>query len=382
MENKTGLYIHIPFCERKCRYCGFLSFEGCGRDLMDKYINALCLEIASSAPSGDAVTDTVFIGGGTPSLLGIDDIKKIMSAVRENYRLSDDAEITCESNPGSLTAGKLAAMRDSGINRISIGVQSFDDAVLGTPGRIHDGEEALRAFGLARSAGFDNINLDLMFGIPGQTDAQWDETLGTATGLAPEHISFYSLQLEPGTPFYEAYKNEEMELSDDKTERGMYHRAVRALRDAGYVHYEISNASLPGRQCRHNFKYWNYGDYIGAGLGASSFHDGRRYKNVDDINIYVNLLDSGRSPVSGSAEPADAGDEYGIFCFTALRTSSGISLARFKDTFGLSLYRAYPSCFAALAKYIGGGYIDASGGSISLTEKGIDISNEIMAEFV
>ena len=383
MGNTVGLYIHIPFCEKKCRYCGFLSFDGGSRGETEIYVDALLRELALAAPRDGTVTDTVFIGGGTPSILRFDDIENSMRTVRAEYDLAADAEITIESNPGSLTAEKLRAFRGAGINRLSIGVQSFDDDVLSTLGRIHRSADAAEAFRMARISGFDNINLDLMFGIPGQTDAQWDETLSEVLELAPEHISFYSLQLEPGTPFYEEYKNEKLELTDNETERRMYHRAVSALKDAGYIHYEISNASMPGRRCLHNLKYWNYDGYIGTGLGASSFFNGKRYRNTGDLESYIRFFSSGAdSDPPRIPENEDARGEYGIYCFTALRTSEGISLSKFRDTFGISLYEAFPSSLASLGGYISKGYLDASGGTISLTEKGIDISNEIMAEFV
>ncbi|MCI2061452.1 MAG: radical SAM family heme chaperone HemW [Eubacteriaceae bacterium] len=384
MEQTLGLYIHIPFCERKCKYCGFLSLDRVNDPGRKKYIGALRKELTMYGELCAGISvDTVFIGGGTPSLLDAADIGALMSCVRDSFSVAPDAEVTIEANPNSLTEEKLKIYAAAGINRLSIGVQSFSDDVLRTLGRIHDSRSAVSAYETARGCGFDNINIDLMSGIPSQTFAQWKSTVSEVLRLRPEHISFYSLQLEEGTPFYESYKNGEMDLVDDVLDRGMYHYAADAFKAEGYEHYEISNAALPGRECRHNLKYWSLREYIGAGLGASSYFDGRRYADLTSLGEYIAAAESGRIPADSSTVHEDTeSDSMGIYCFTSLRTSRGIDLLEFEKLFGRSLYKAYSSAIGKIGGYIADGYIHADGRFLSLTEKGIDCSNDIMSEFV
>jgi len=384
MEQTLGLYIHIPFCERKCKYCGFLSLDNVNEPGRKKYISALEKELAMYGERCSGISvDTVFLGGGTPSLLDASVIDAVMSLVRGSFNIAQDAEVSLEANPNSLTEEKLKKYADAGINRLSIGVQSFSDDVLRTLGRVHDVKSAVSAYETARKCGFSNINIDLMSGIPAQTFAQWKQTVDEVLRLRPEHISFYSLQLEEGTPFYESYKNGDIDLVDDALDREMYHYAADAFREEGYRHYEISNAALPGRECRHNMKYWSLGEYIGAGLGASSYFEGRRYTDLASIEEYISAAENGQIPLDGSTVHEDTeSDSMGIYCFTSLRTSKGIDLLEFEKLFGKSFYKAYGQIIGKIGGYIADGYMSSDGRFLSLTEKGIDCSNDIMSEFV
>lgn len=299
---KLGLYVHIPFCIRKCKYCGFVSFDNCMEADWQAYFCALEKEIElRAAEYADYEVDTIFIGGGTPTIVPAEWISGILTKIKNKFNNTVNQEITIESNPGTLTPEKLEIYRKAGINRLSIGVQSLDDTVLSAIGRIHDRQAVLETFREARCAGFDNINLDLMFSLPKQTDEIWEATLNEAVSLRPEHISFYSLQIEEGTEFYDMYKNGTLDIADDETDRARYHTAVRILKDAGYKHYEISNAALPGRESQHNLKYWSLDEYLGLGLAAHSFAGGRRFYNTSDLNEYVSAL----APAEGSEADTD-----------------------------------------------------------------------------
>lgn len=298
--------------------------------------------------------------------------------------LDDDGEITIEANPGTLTLSKLRTYRECGINRLSMGVQSLDDSLLKALGRIHTKADFLENYEAARKAGFANINLDLMFGLPGQSAAQWQNTLDEAVGLRPEHLSFYSLQLEEGTPFFEEYRSGALELPTDEEDRRMYHEAIGRLRNAGYEHYEISNSSLPGYACRHNLKYWSFEPYIGVGLGAHSFdpETGRRC-NTADFERYLELTGSGQLPTDPDGyEEASLKESMGEYMFTGLRKAEGISFREFGETFGADFFAAYENISDRLKEYARDGLIRTDGGRLRLTERGIDISNKIMAEFV
>lgn len=384
MGKTFGLYIHIPFCERKCKYCGFLSFDNSDAEDVNAYLKALEKELSMDAIEYRGYTaDTVFIGGGTPSLLKPDEISELMAVIHDDFDIAEDAEISIESNPNSLTDKKLSAYRNAGINRLSIGAQSLDDKVLCTLGRIHDRECFLSAYKAARDHGFTNINIDLMSGIPGQTMEQWENTVSEVMSLKPEHISFYSLQLEEGTPFYESYKNGKLDMIDTSLDREMYHEAAERFKENGYAHYEISNAALPGHECRHNLKYWSLSEYLGAGLGASSYMNGIRYKNEDSIEHYCSAVSGGERPVEKKSLHNDTEkDSMGIYCFTALRTSAGIDTKRFYELFGKPFFAAYSDKMEAIGKYMAEGSLKTDSGHIALTEIGIDVSNDIMSEFV
>lgn len=377
-----GLYIHIPFCAKKCGYCDFLSFDSCDIQQQRNYIDGLIKEITMYGPQGIAV-DSLFIGGGTPSILPGQWIADILQAVERNFFLSH-GEKTIEANPGTLSEEKLKIYRKAGMNRLSMGVQSLDDRLLAAMGRIHTAQQAVDNFYQTRKAGFSNINLDLMFGLPGQSDAQWKDTLKQAVDLGPEHISFYSLQLEEGTDFYRAYQKDKLSLPDDEEDRRMYHEAIEILSKSGYDHYEISNCAQKGYSCRHNLKYWSMESYIGIGLGAHSFslEEGRRC-NTRSMTAYLRQLQEGKLPVDDSLrEPYSSADAMSEYVFTGLRKTEGIDLEYFFLLFGKDFYQVFEKAVFAIEPYKQQGYLHLDPKRFFLTEKGLDISNKIMAEFV
>lgn len=383
MKKSLGLYIHIPFCERKCSYCSFLSFP-LEKNEMTKYIDVLCEEIRDNGKvlSSEFYVDTVFIGGGTPSLMNHQEIARLMETVYESFEITMDAEITIESNPNSLDDIKLYTYLKNGINRLSMGVQSFDDDILNMLGRVHDKQRAINAFEMARKAGFKNINIDLMFAVPGQGQEQWLDTLREAISLSPEHISFYSLQIEEGTKFYKAYKNETLPFVSDEIMNEMYIKATDML-EKEYVHYEISNCAKEGYQCRHNMKYWTMKDYLGLGLGASGYVNGFRFKNPDDMNIWMQMVtekNAGFDDVEIIEETVE--EAMSVFCFTALRTKDGIDLNLFKKKFGQFFWDVYEDKKIFINTEEEKGNIVVDDNSIALTKKGFLVSNEIMCEFI
>ncbi len=369
--NDLALYIHIPFCARKCRYCDFLSFADRSH-LTGRYIDQLGREIGDSA--GDLAgrrISSIYIGGGTPSLLPAGMIGDLTGIVRSEYDVADDAEISIEVNPGSADVDKLARYREYGVNRLSIGLQSAHDHELEVLGRIHtvaDFEETFRA---ARETGFDNINIDLISAIPGQTTVAWRDTLEYVCGLGPEHISAYSLQLEEGTYFDE--HRDEYDWVDEDTDRDMYHLTASLLGQAGYDRYEISNYARPGYACRHNTVYWRGGDYIGFGIGAASCADGVRFKNTDSIEEYLRGI---RCVESIPLTEADMMAEY---MFLGLRMTAGISKTGFGEKFGRPVTDIYAH---QLEECIRDGLILDEGDVYRLTGRGLDISNYVFAKFL
>ncbi len=375
-----GIYIHIPFCVRKCRYCDFLSFRCEDDGILRGYTEALLKEM--EIKSGDfryRLADSVYIGGGTPSILSPWDMGRILDAVRENFNIREDAEITIEANPATLTDEKLERYLRKGANRLSIGVQSFDNKILELLGRIHNKNDALYTFQKAKKAGFGNINLDLMFGIPGQSMKTWKDTVRECVFLRPAHISLYSLQIEEGTELYDMYRDGKLGEVNDYLDREMYHVALKVMKNAGYRHYEISNCALPGFDSRHNMRYWSYGDYIGLGPGAGSFAGGKRFENFRTMTKYIKALKEGVDPVdSENIKEYTKRDEMGIFVFTGLRKAEGISLEEFRDIFGEDFFVVYDE--RVLKKYKG--LLILADGRLCLSERGMDVSNRIMTEFV
>lgn len=369
-QQKLGIYIHIPFCLQKCLYCGFYSSGGSSLSRQEAYVEELLEDIRAYGEvyGQKYVVDTVFIGGGTPSILPAALIGKVMEQLRRCFSFDEDKnmEITIESNPRTLSQEKLLAYRSFGINRLSIGVQSFDDEILKNLGRVHDSCDAVHSFQLARQCGFDNINLDLMFAVPGHTMEIWEKTLKEATGLQPEHISFYSLQIEEGTPYYEMFQRGEIEEIPDELDRRMYHRAIDVLKKSGYNHYEISNVAKTGRQCRHNLKYWSLSDYLGIGSGASSYMEGIRFTEAPFPEFHQNTKE----------------DDMCEFVFTGLRKTCGIDLLAFEKRFGAPFWEVYGDRQGELADFFSSGYLLEEGDWLRISEEGIDISNQIMAVFV
>lgn len=379
--NNLGLYIHIPFCKQKCRYCDFLSFPCSSEKVYGEFVTALCMEMESRKEDcRDYVVDSVFIGGGTPSLLAPADLERMMDGIRNNFQLAEDAEITTESNPASLDREKLQAYRESGINRISIGIQSFDNRILKMLGRLHNKNEAFQAIQMARKAGFDNINIDLMFGIPEQSLKTWMDTVRQGIFLGPHHISLYSLQLEKGTPLYEdVCVKRSLEPTPEIIDREMYHEAISVLKDAGYNHYEISNTARDGKESRHNLKYWSYDEYLGFGPGASSFFRGQRFKNYDKMTKYIDAIKKRRIPMDEQTmEHYSEREEMGIYVFTGLRKKEGVSLDDFRRRFDVDLFTIYDPAILRRHK----GLINLYDNQLYLTDAGMDVSNTVMAEFV
>ena len=406
MTKKTGLYIHIPFCVRKCNYCAFLSFDA-ETSPRKEYTDALVNEITYRGEQlGHPEIDTVYVGGGTPSVLDISQMRDIMHAVGKSFRVKEGAEITIEANPATLgrkdgvMLAKLQAYRFMGFNRLSMGVQAMDNDRLHYMGRIHTAENVVRDMELIRRKGFDNVNLDLMFSIPGETTEDALSDLERILGLDPEHISCYSLQIEEGTPFGDMAEAGELTEVPDEEDRRTYHEICRVLREAGYEHYEISNFAKPGFRSRHNSLYWDMSDYIGVGLGASGFTDGRRYKNISDIEAYIEAF--AKLPEEGSRIEIpleedhlnSSFDNISEAVFTGLRRAEGISYEEAIDAYmrcaegpmhedpKAAFWRIFAEAKEEAEDYVRRGLLIIDDKGLKLTEQGIDISNQIMSLFV
>ena len=384
--NNPGIYIHIPFCISKCKYCAFLSAPT-REEERAKYVEYLTKEIAMRARQCEGkVFDTVYFGGGTPSVLTDKQLATIMDALRANYVIADDAEITLEANPGTLgdsdeeVLGRLKNLRDIGFNRLSMGVQSMDDDRLKFIGRIHDAETVRRDLKLARKAGFDNINLDIIFSIPGETTEDALNDIRQIAELGPEHISFYSLQLEEGTELFRMWENREFEEVSDEEDRETYHRGAKLLEELGYERYEISNFAKLGRRSRHNSKYWAMVEYSGQGLGASGYIGGARYVNESGMAEYCEAIDSGVLPTA-EEHLNSRHDDLSEKIFTGLRRREGVSY----DELGMSredLEEYYKDVWSEAESFARSGHLIISDEGLRLSEMGIDISNRIMALFV
>lgn len=374
-RKKSGLelYLHIPFCIKKCDYCDFLSGPST-RTGQESYIYALLREIKAVSAVEKRSVDTVFIGGGTPSVPECDVMEKLLQGLQENFHFSPNAEITIEANPGTLTSEKLALYRKYGINRISIGLQSPKDEELEVLGRIHNYRQFLESYQMAREAGFSNINVDMMFAIPGQSYEGWIENLRTVAELGPEHISAYSLIVEEGTPF----SKRELELPDEDTEYRMYEDVAKVLGEYDYHQYEISNYAKENRECRHNEGYWQRKDYLGLGLGAASLIGNERFTNTRDMQEY--LENSGvPERIRKDREVLTEKDEMAEFMFLGLRMTEGVSKAEFQEYFGNAVEKIYGE---VLEKYKRQGMLAEKENRIFLTRAGIHVSNVVMTDFL
>lgn len=375
-EQELELYVHIPFCVRKCGYCDFLSGTA-EESTREAYLLALAREIRRAGQDAEGCRAvSVFFGGGTPTVLTGGQLSRLLSEIKKSFRLAGDCEITLEANPGTLDPEKLRLCREAGFNRISIGCQSADNRELRRLGRIHTWEEFLEGFRQAREAGFSNINVDLMSGIPSQTLVSWETSLRKTAELGPEHISAYSLILEEGTPFYE--NREKLDLPDEDTERRMYERTGEILEEYGCRQYEISNYAREGYRCRHNLGYWTGREYLGLGLGASSLWRDTRFRNTDSMEEY--LKDSGNLPkIRREEEKLSASDRQSEYMILGLRLTEGISLAGFRETFGTDVRKVWPG---VLEKYEGYGLLEEAAGRLKFTGEGISLSNVVLAEFL
>lgn len=372
--SKAGLYFHIPFCLKKCAYCDFCSFTGKNDGDMRAYVSALVKEMEYRAEkAGNTVFDTVFFGGGTPSLLPTDALAHILNKANTLFSIEKDAEITLESNPATADGEKLSALRRIGINRLSVGVQSLVDRELAFLGRLHTSSEAVDFLHTARQAGFENINVDLMYGIPAQTEASARETLSRVLDFAPSHVSAYSLMLEEGTPLYR--QREALPLPSEEDEDAIDATVRNTLRENGYDHYEISNYARPGMESRHNLHYWKSDEYLGFGVTAYSFFDGVRYGNGADLAAYL---------ANPTASPADCEVlEEGALAYEwimlRLRLKEGLSLSEYRKRFGVDLRERYE---AQIKRFINAGLMQEERGRISLTESGFRLSNTVLVDFL
>ena len=370
------LYIHIPFCVKKCAYCDFLSGPSDEKS-RERYVELLCEEIQMCRGKVEEYqVSTVFFGGGTPSILQGEQIKRIMETLRKVFVFETNAEISMEMNPGTVTEEKLVAYKEAGINRLSIGLQSVHEEELKLLGRIHTYNEFLYSYEMARKAGFRNINIDLISAIPGQTVSSWIETLQTIVDLKPEHISAYSLIIEEGTPFYETYgegSGQEL-LPSEEEEREMYWLTKQMLQEAGYERYEISNYAQEERECRHNIGYWERTPYLGFGIGAASLFEETRYTNPSNIEEYRTSFAK-----KFQTEKLSVEEQMEEFMFLGLRMMKGISKQRFAKNFGMEIEEIYGKQIEKMKK---SELLEEKNDRIYLTEKGIDISNAVFVEFM
>ena len=376
--NTVGLYIHIPFCRQKCLYCDFPSWAG-KEGQMQGYVGALTKEIRKR---GTEYTDkqvvSVFFGGGTPTTLTIPMLEQLMQAVFESWNIAEDAEITTEANPGMLDGEMAAALKKMGFNRLSMGVQAWQNRLLKELGRIHTIEVFRENFKAVREAGFTNINTDLMFALPNQTMEDWQETVKNIVAMNPEHISAYSLIIEEGTPFYDRYEKGELKPAEEELDREMYHWAVDYLAEHGYEQYEISNFAKKGRQSRHNRIYWQAEEYLGMGLGSHSYMNGERFHNIYDLQEYIRA-DGDVSLLKEDIERITEEDALAEFMFLGLRLAEGVSFAGFEERFGQGMKNIYGSQIEELVK---DGLLEEDGIGIRLTKRGVDISNYVFEKFL
>lgn len=373
LNNPLSFYFHVPFCLSKCAYCDFASYPGREGD-WNRYFEALWGELESwrDALSGREVA-TAFFGGGTPTLVDEGYIVETLARARRMVPFAPDAEITLEGNPGTLTPQKLAAYRAAGVNRLSLGAQSFDDGLLRSLGRVHTAAQVAEAVAMARDAGFSNINLDLMYALPGQDMAAWDAALDAAVALDVPHVSAYSLIVEAGTPMAARVARGEAVVPDDDAVNAMQRRAVSRLASAGYVRYEISNYARPGCECRHNLNYWNRGDYLGLGCAAHSLLDGARFSNPASLDGYL----SGKRRLDWQElTPSDEAEET---LMLATRTARGLDTAAWCRRFGTPFAAGRE---AALERLERGGFIEIVDGFLRLTLRGMEVQDAVVLELM
>jgi oxygen-independent coproporphyrinogen-3 oxidase len=376
----SSVYIHIPFCRQKCCYCDFVSYAG-AQDWQQPYIAALCREIAGRggvfAKSGITI-NSIFVGGGTPTCLSADLLAELFSCIKQSLPLTAGAECSVEANPGTVDESKLTILREAGVNRLSFGVQAFDDRLLHAIGRIHRSVEAVQAIHLARQAGFSNLNLDLMHGLPGQSLAAYQDSLAIAVELGVEHISAYSLIVEADTPLAGQLECGELSLPEEEIDAAMFELSHDYLAAHGYEHYEISNYARPGKRCQHNLAYWQYRPYVGFGVAACSF-DGRvRVTNTANVQQYIEQIRSGKSPVADSEELSWE-TMLAEYTFLALRTTDGVAESDFTARFSID-FRAYYR--NVLTNLMEAGLIADTAAGIRLTRQGLRFGNRVFASFL
>lgn len=374
-----SLYLHIPFCVKKCKYCDFLSFQS-REGQREEYVKLLKMEILLQAPFyRDYEVQTIFIGGGTPSLLDGQSMAGIMGSLYANFHIAKDAEISMEVNPGTSDLEHLKAYRKAGINRLSIGLQSAVDEQLQILGRIHTYEQFLSTYYSACEAGFKNLNIDLMSALPGQTWESYLYSLKKVLSLQPrpKHISAYSLIIEEGTPFYDMNKRGELKLPSEEEERSMYEGTLKVLKEHGYERYEISNYALPGYHCKHNCVYWMRGDYLGLGLGSASLVGDIRWSNESDMKLYKERIENGLQIKEKQVLSRE--DKMEEFMFLGLRMTQGVLKQEFERQFEVSIEKIFGE---VIQKHIKNGLLQEDKERIFLTAKGLDVSNYVMADFL
>lgn len=375
---KLGLYIHIPFCRQKCLYCDFPSHDNLAH-LYQDYIDALCREIAEQGRRfAGWVVDTVYIGGGTPTVLPSELLGRVFASLAAAFSLEPAVEITVEANPGTIDLPLLKALRAWGVNRLSFGVQTFVPHLLPLLGRVHTAEQGIEAVELARAAGFDNINLDLMYGLPEQRQADVADSLSRATELGVPHLSVYGLKVEEGTPFAVSHAAGKLALPDETEEEAMYDLVTAFLRQAGYRRYEVSNYCRPGYECRHNLKYWHYQPFLGLGAAAYSFVDGVRWANTPQVVEYIQAQRQGALAVH-DREVLDRQTQIAEFIFLALRTAAGLDSGIFQERFGHSFWDAYRATIDTLSQR---GLVERCGNRLRLTDLGMKFGNIVFASFL
>ncbi len=378
MKKELGLYVHIPFCVKKCGYCDFLSWCGTSEE-KETYVQALLKEIESYREFARGYrVSTVFVGGGTPSVLEAGQMEGVLGNIQEVFELEKKPEITLEMNPGTVTEEKLQCYKENGVNRLSIGLQSVKNEKLEVLGRIHSYEEFLESYELARKAGFTNISVDLISSIPGQKLEEWKEELAVLSALSPEHISVYQLIIEAETPFYEKYAEHEELLPDEEESREIYLWTGSFLKEQGYEQYEISNYAKPGKESRHNLKYWERGDYLGLGLGAASMVRNIRMSNTKDMKTYLERCGQPKT-MREDVQFLEEARQMEEFMFLGLRKTRGVSRKEFRRIFGQEMDMVYEK---ALHKCLENGMLKEHKDRVYLSEEGVLLSNAVLSEFL
>lgn len=378
MKKELGLYVHIPFCVKKCGYCDFLSWCGTSEE-KETYVQALLKEIESYREFARGYrVSTVFVGGGTPSVLEAGQMERVLGKIQEVFELEKKPEITLEMNPGTVTEEKLQCYKENGVNRLSIGLQSVKNEKLEVLGRIHSYEEFLESYELARKAGFTNISVDLISSIPGQKLEEWKEELAALSALSPEHISVYQLIIEAETPFYEKYAEHEELLPDEEESREIYLWTGSFLKEQGYEQYEISNYAKPGKESRHNLKYWERGDYLGLGLGAASLVRNIRMSNTKDMKTYLERCGQPKT-MREDVQFLEEARQMEEFMFLGLRKTRGVSRKEFRRIFGQEMDMVYEK---ALHKCLENGMLKEHKDRVYLSEEGVLLSNAVLSEFL
>ncbi|MBQ7410212.1 MAG: oxygen-independent coproporphyrinogen III oxidase [Clostridia bacterium] len=376
---RFGIYVHIPFCKKKCKYCDFISFASY-EEKYKEYVDCLIKEIRNKKIEKTKTVTTIYLGGGTPSILESEDIVKILNAIKERFEIEENCEITIEVNPGTITRQKLEDYKNAGVNRLSIGLQSTSDRILKFIGRIHTYEEFLNTYNLAKEVGFENINVDLMLAIPTQTENELIDSVQKVIDLEPNHISLYSLILEEGTELDKMVSDGQYELLDENLERQMYWETKNLLESNGYNHYEISNFSKKGFESKHNMDCWNQENYIGFGLAAHSYYDDMRFSNIDALEVYMrNIKNNDFEKNVEIHEIQDKPAQMREFMMIGLRKIEGVKISDFERKFRINplFYFRFE-----ISKLTDEDLIEVDLDNIKLTKKGLDLANQVFEEFV